>query len=68
MEATAIGNVLVQAMALGQVESPAAMREIVGRSFPVTRYEPHPSGEWEDRYCRLSELEERVRRDKETAR
>ncbi len=62
-EATAIGNLLVQALALRQVESPGAVREIVRRSFPATHYTPHPSGEWEDRYRLLSELGERAGRE-----
>ena len=40
VEATALGNVLVQAMALGHLPSLAAARELVGNSFPLTRYEP----------------------------
>ncbi len=40
MEATALGNVLVQAIALGGVPSLAAARELVAKSFPLTRYEP----------------------------
>ena len=41
VEATAIGNVLVQARAHGLVEGDLeSLRELVARSFPVTRYEP----------------------------
>lgn len=41
VEATAIGNVLVQARAHGLVEGDLEeLRELVTRSFPVTRYEP----------------------------
>lgn len=45
VEATALGNVLVQALALGLIPSLAAARELVANSFPLTRYEPdrlHP--------------------------
>jgi rhamnulokinase len=41
-EASAIGNILIQARAVGQVASLAEMRELVARSFPTTRYEPTP--------------------------
>ncbi|MFT4030637.1 MAG: rhamnulokinase family protein [Protaetiibacter sp.] len=41
VEATAIGNVLVQARAHGLVEGGLEeLRTLVARSFPVTRYEP----------------------------
>ncbi len=45
VEATALGNVLVQALALGLIPSLAAARKLVANSFPLTRYEPdqlHP--------------------------
>jgi len=67
MEAAAIGNVLVQGLALGHIRSPAAIREIVRRSFPVTRYEPHPSREWGEQYRQLSELGERANGGEEIA-
>jgi len=40
IEATAIGNVMVQAMGCGEVADVAAIREIVARSSDLTRYEP----------------------------
>ena len=41
LEATAIGNVLVQAQALGAVEPGlAALRAVVAHSYEPTRYEP----------------------------
>ena len=39
-EATALGNVLVQARACGELSSLAEMRELVSRSVQVERYEP----------------------------
>jgi rhamnulokinase len=40
VEATAIGNVLIQAMGAGVVRDLKEAREIVARSFPVERFEP----------------------------
>ena len=40
VEGTAIGNVLIQALALGQIESPAHLRRIVETSFPTQTYKP----------------------------
>jgi len=42
-EASAIGNVLIQARAVGQVSSLAESRELVARSFPTQTYEPTPA-------------------------
>jgi rhamnulokinase len=39
-EATALGNVLVQARAVGEVSTLAQMRELVANSLEATRYEP----------------------------
>ena len=44
VEATAIGNLLVQAMAAGTIESVAAGRRLVAASFPAVRYEPRTRG------------------------
>jgi rhamnulokinase len=47
-EATAMGNALVQAMALGEVADLAELRRIVARSVPLTAYEPNNTLSWED--------------------
>jgi rhamnulokinase len=57
VEATAIGNLLVQAIALKDIESLAALRRTVRDSFPVTTYKPNDRQAWEtafDRFHRLS--------------
>ena len=41
-EATAIGNVLLQAMALGHLRTPAEARELVRRSYQPRVYHPLP--------------------------
>ena len=40
VEATAIGNLMMQAVASGEVASIAEAREIIRRSFPVNEYVP----------------------------
>ncbi|MBO5722616.1 MAG: rhamnulokinase, partial [Lentisphaeria bacterium] len=42
IEATAIGNILAQAVTVGAVEDWAAAREVVRNSFPVVNYEVDP--------------------------
>jgi len=55
-EATAIGNLLTQALGLGYVESLVEIREIVRRSFPLKRYEPEQTAEWQAAYSRFQGL------------
>jgi rhamnulokinase len=53
VEATAIGNVLVQAIGLGLVKSLAEGREVVRRSFEVQSYSPQQSDRWHEPYDRF---------------
>jgi rhamnulokinase len=46
VEATALGNVLLQAIAAGRVADGAQARELVRRSFEPKRYEPQTDGRW----------------------
>ncbi len=47
VEATALGNLLVQARAYGLVDSRAAGRELIRRTHDVRRYEPRDHEPWE---------------------
>jgi rhamnulokinase len=47
VEATALGNILVQAVACGHLPSIAAGREAVAISVPQTSFEPQASGDWD---------------------
>ncbi len=53
VEATAIGNVVVQAMALGHINSLEEGRQIIRNSFDVITYEPAGGAEWDEAYGRL---------------
>ena len=56
-EATAIGNLLVQAMAMGRVASPAEIRSIIRESFPLRSYLPSGSGTvWDEAEARFWDL------------
>jgi rhamnulokinase len=55
-EATAIGNILVQAMATGDVKSLAEARQIVRNSFEVKRYDPGQSKQWDEAYSRYRKI------------
>jgi rhamnulokinase len=56
IEATALGNVLVQAMALGQIESVAEGREVIKASFDLETYEPQATAAWDEAYARYLTL------------
>ena len=43
VEATAIGNLLIQAIALGDIKDLAELRQVVRNSLPVETYEPESS-------------------------
>jgi len=52
-EATAVGNILVQAMALGLVGSHKEMRTVVRESFRPEEYEPRQSSSWREAFERF---------------
>lgn len=56
IEATAIGNILMQMLAVGQISSLSEGREVVKRSFPVESYQPADSAAWDDAYGRFLAL------------
>ncbi len=56
VEATAIGNVLVQAIGLRLLGSLAEAREVVRRSFEVKTFTPHNHDGWQAPYQRFRAL------------
>ena len=58
VEATAAGNVLIQAMASGQVRDLAQIRAIVRASFPTRTFEPRAreKAKWDEKFGRFEEL------------
>ena len=56
VEATALGNVLLQMLAVGQIKSLREGRELVRRSFPVETYEPQDTAVWAEAYQRFLPL------------
>jgi rhamnulokinase len=47
-EATLLGNLLVQAMSLGEISSLAQAREVAAASTPRTTYEPRDAAAWRE--------------------
>ncbi|GAB6167307.1 rhamnulokinase family protein [Thermostilla marina] len=52
VEATAIGNLMVQALAAGEVSTIAEARQVIRDSFPLDEYEPQNTAAWDDAYER----------------
>ncbi|WP_145245733.1 rhamnulokinase [Aeoliella mucimassa] len=59
VEATAIGNVLIQAIALGDIRDLVELRQVVRNSLPVEYYHPQPSPELQSAIERFSDLRAR---------
>ena len=55
-ECAALGNILVQAIALGHVESHAAAREIVRNSFELKTFTPQDAAQWDAAAARFEKL------------
>ncbi len=56
VEATAAGNILVQALAAGRLESPARIREVVRASTRLETYEPSGANGWDEALRRFRGL------------
>jgi rhamnulokinase len=56
VEATAMGNLLMQAIGRGRLGGLADLRAVVARSFPVDGYEPREAAIWDDAAARFATL------------
>ena len=56
VEATALGNIMVQAMASGHLASLEEGRQAVAASVARQHYQPGPAEPWEEAYARFQEL------------
>ncbi len=56
VEATAIGNIAVQAIAAGEIKDIAEARHVVRNSFEIKEYEPHHTAQWDDGYEKFKKL------------
>lgn len=61
VEATAIGNIMMQAIGMGRLGSLTEARRMVGKSFGVEDYAPEAQVGWDKAYAKLKELLERKR-------
>lgn len=56
VEATAIGNIMVQAIALGCLPSIAEGRKLIRRSFELVEYQPQEQDVWDEAYQRFVKI------------
>jgi rhamnulokinase len=56
IEATAIGNVLMQIVTLGHLTSLDEARAVVRHSFKPETYQPHPTAQWDAAYQKVCEF------------
>jgi len=56
VEATAIGNILMQAIGMKHLGSLAEAREVVRASFEPEIYEPKRTADWDEAYSRLQKV------------
>ncbi len=55
-EATAIGNLMVQVMASGEVADMSEVRQVIRDSFKVLSFEPKETNKWNEHYCRFLKI------------
>jgi len=55
-EATAVGNIMIQAMAEQKVDSVESMRDLISKSFTPQIYKPQRSEDWDRNYKRFKTL------------
>jgi rhamnulokinase/L-fuculokinase len=56
VEATAIGNLSVQMMAMSEISSLSEARAIIADSFEAAKYEPKDTAIWDDAFVRYEKL------------
>jgi rhamnulokinase len=53
IEATAAGNILIQALALGHLDSIEDARKVISKSFPTETFEPVDQSKWDKKVDRV---------------
>jgi rhamnulokinase len=53
IEATASGNILMQARAMGQIKTLAKAREVIRNSFELKQYQPQETSLWDKQYQKV---------------
>ena len=56
VEATSIGNIVVQGIAMGAIKDLKEGRQIVRNSFDITEYKPENTEAWDEAYAKWKEI------------
>lgn len=56
VEATAIGNIVCQLIALGEIKDLSQARQIIAESFPTKTYQPENIAPWEEAYVKFCNI------------
>jgi len=56
VEATALGNILIQAVASGELGSLKDLREVIRNSYAIEEFEPEDSAPWSEALQRYESL------------
>lgn len=56
IEATSVGNLLVQLLAIGELKNIGEARELSKRSFEIKVFEPKQTNKWDDAYDRFLKI------------
>jgi rhamnulokinase len=56
VEATVLGNAIVQLISLGEINHLQEARELLARSGELRRYEPRPTADWDAAYRRFVDM------------
>jgi rhamnulokinase/L-fuculokinase len=56
IEATALGNIVLQLIALGEIDSIEKGREIIAETEKVKKYEQKHTSDWDDAFVKFCEI------------
>jgi sugar (pentulose or hexulose) kinase len=60
VEATAMGNIMLQALAMGQVSSLAEVRQVISQSIDLIEYQPCDVDLWQEAYAAHNSLFDKI--------
>ena len=55
-EGTAVGNLIVQAIALGHIKNLTEARKVVANSFEIITYKPNNKADWDTAWCAFQRI------------
>jgi rhamnulokinase len=56
VEATALGNIIIQAITMGEIPDLPAARKMIRENFELTRFNPSETNDWPEAFARFEKL------------